>query len=114
MEQSVQKAVDDFQQSSKDNYDAVVRSYSALNKNFQAIAKRWADFSKRSFEDANHAWERVIAAKSLEQAMEIQAEYAKSAYDNWMAEMTKFGEMYSSAARDAYKPVEKAIEKTKS
>jgi hypothetical protein len=28
-----------------------------------------------------------------------------------MAEMSKIGEMYSSAARDAYKPVEQAMAK---
>ena len=32
---------------------------------------------------------------------------------NWMAEISKIGEMYSSTARDAYKPVEKTLEKHK-
>jgi phasin family protein len=109
----MQKAVDDFQKMGKDNYDAMVRSYGDLNKGFQAIAASWAEFSKRSFEDATRAWEQMIGAKSLESAMEIQTNYAKNAYDNWMAEMSKIGEMYSSTARDAYKPVEKTMEKHK-
>ena len=113
MVEPMQKAVDDFQKIGKDNYDAMIRSYGELNKGFQAIVARWAEFSKRSFEDATRAWERMISAKSLESAMEIQTNYAKSAYDNWMAEMSKIGEMYSSTARDAYKPVEKTMEKHK-
>ena len=35
----------------------------------------------------------------------------KSASAKRVAEMSKIGEMYSSAARDAYKPVERAMEK---
>jgi CRISPR/Cas system CMR subunit Cmr6 (Cas7 group RAMP superfamily) len=33
-----QKTADQFQKMSKDNYDAMVRSYGDLNKSFQAIA----------------------------------------------------------------------------
>jgi phasin family protein len=111
MLEPMQKASEDFQKMGKDNYDAMVRSYGELNKSFQAIASRWTDFSKRSFEDSTRAWEQMIGAKSIEQAFEIQTNYVKKAYDNWMAEMSKIGEMYSSAARDAYKPVEQAMAK---
>jgi phasin family protein len=111
MLEPMQKAREDFQKMGKDNYDAMVRSYGELNKGFQAIASRWTDFSKRSFEDSTRAWEQMIGAKSIEQAFEIQTNYVKKAYDNWMAEMSKIGEMYSSAARDAYKPVEQAMAK---
>jgi len=111
MLEPMQKASEDFQKMGKDNYDAMVRSYGELNKGFQAIASRWTDFSKRSFEDSTRAWEQMIGAKSIEQAFEIQTNYVKKAYDNWMAEMSQIGEMYSSAARDAYKPVEQAMAK---
>jgi phasin family protein len=106
-----QKTADEFQKAGKDNYEAMVRSYGELNKGFQAIVARWTEFSKQSFEDATRTWEQLIGAKSLDQAFEIQTNYAKRAYDNWMAEASKIGEMYTSAARDAYRPVEKAVTK---
>ena len=83
------------------------------SQGYQAIVARWVEFSKRSVEDATRTWEQLIAAKSLDQAFEIQTNYAKNAYDNWMSEMSKIGEMYSSTARDAHKPVEKTMEKHK-
>ena len=106
-----QKMGDEFQKVGKDNYEAVLRSYGEMTKGFQAIAARWTDFSKRSFEDATRTFEQLVGAKSLEQAFEIQSRYAKNAYDNWMAETSKIGEMYTAAARDVYKPVEKAMAK---
>jgi len=106
-----QKTADEFQKRGKDNYDAMVRSCGELNKGFQAIAARWTEFSTRSFEDATRTWGQLIGAKSLDQALEIQTNYAKRAYDNWMSEASKIGEMYRSAARDAYKPVEQTVAK---
>jgi hypothetical protein len=41
----------------------------------------------------------------------IQSHYGKKAYDTWVAEASKLGEMYAAIARDAYKPVEKAVAK---
>ena len=111
MLEPMQKASEDFAKSGKDNYDVMVRSYGEMNKTFQVIAERWTDFSKQSFEDAIHAWQQMIGAKSPDQVLQIQSDYAKKAYDDWMAEMSKLGEIYSSAAHDAYKPIEQAMTK---
>ena len=95
----------------KDNFDAVLRSYGELNKGSPAIAARMTDYSKQTFEDATRAFEQLVAAKSLESVIEIQSQYAKKAYDTWVGEASKLGEMYAAVARDAYKPVEKAVTK---
>jgi hypothetical protein len=111
MNEDFQKTAEEFQKAGKNNYEAMVRSYGELNKGFQAIAARWVEFSKRSFEDATRTWEQLLGTKSVEHAIEIQTNYAKRAYENWMAELSKIGELYSSTASDAYKPVEKAVQK---
>ena len=49
--------------------------------------------------------------KSVEQAIEIQSQYAKKAYDNYIAEVSKLGEMYVSLPRSASKPFENALAK---
>jgi hypothetical protein len=103
-----QKVTDDFQKLGKTNYEAVSRSYSELNKGFQAIGAKMTDYSKRAFEDATRAFEQLVGAKSLEHAVEI-LQYAKKAYETWVAEASKLSEMYVAVARDAYKPVEKVV-----
>jgi hypothetical protein len=111
MIEPIQKASEEFQKLSKNNFDATVRSYSELNKGFQAIAAKMTDYSKQAFEDATRAFEQLAGAKSLEHVFEIQSQYAKKAYDSWVAEASKLGEMYVAVARDAYKPVEKVVAK---
>ena len=49
--------------------------------------------------------------KSVEQAIEIQSQYAKKAYDDYIAQVTKLTDMYVSLARSAYSPVEKMVAK---
>jgi hypothetical protein len=105
------KGFEEFQKVGKDGFDAAVRSFGEVNKGFQAIAAEVTDYSKKAFEDGTRAFEQLIGAKSIEQAIEIQSQYAKKAYDAYVAEMSKLGEMYVGLAKDAYKPVEAAFTK---
>jgi hypothetical protein len=100
------KTIDDVQQFGKDNMDATMKSFGALSKSFQAIAVEVADYSKKVFEQGTAATEKLIGAKSLEKAIEVQTDYAKSAYEGFVAEATKLGELYADLAKEAYKPFE--------
>ena len=100
----------DFQKMSQTNVDAAVKMLGDWNKGWQAIAAEMSDYSKRAFEDGTATFEKLLGAKSLEQAFEIQTSFARRAYDDYMHQMTKIGSMYTNLAKDAYKPVEKAMQ----
>ena len=102
---------EDFQRMGKESFEAAVRSYGEANKVLQAIVAETTNYSKKAFEDANRAFEQLIGVKSVEAAFEVQSQYAKKAYDTYVAEMSKLGEMYVGLAKDAYKPVEAAFTK---
>ena len=106
-----QKTGEQFQKVGKDSFDAAVRSMGEANKGLQAIVAEVTDYSKKAVEDSMRAFEQLMSAKTVEQAIEIQSRYAKQAYDSYMAEMSKLGEMYVGLARNAYKPVESALPK---
>jgi hypothetical protein len=105
------KGFEEFQKVGKDGFDAAVRSLGEVNKGLQAIAAEVTDYSKKAVEDSTRAFEQLMSAKTLEQAIEIQSQYAKKAYDTYMIEMSKLGEMYVGLARNAYKPVESTLAK---
>jgi hypothetical protein len=69
------------------------------------------EYSKSAFDDAIRTWEQLIGVRSLEQAMQIQSDYAKRVYENHMAELKKLGEMTVGMVREASKPVEDASRK---
>lgn len=97
---------EDFQKLGKDNMDMAMESFGSFSKGFQAIAAEVADYQKKSFEDSSAAVEKLVASKSLDKAIEAQADYVKSAYEGFVGEMTKIGEMVTDLSKDAYKPYE--------
>ena len=105
------KNFDDIQKFGKDNMDATLRSFGALSKSTQAIAVEVADYSKKSFEDGSKAMEKLFGAKTLEKAIEIHTDFAKTAYEAFIAEATKIGELYADLAKETYKPFESYIAK---
>ena len=107
-----QRFNDEVQRAGKNGFDAAVSSFGEANKGFQAIAAEVTAYSKKSFEDGTRAFEQLIGAKSFEQALEIQSQYAKTAFEAYVAQASKIGEMYVGLARNAYQPVEQAAAKT--
>jgi hypothetical protein len=100
------KNFEDFQKLGKDNVDVAMKQFGTVSKGWQAIATEYADYSKKSFEEGSAALEKLFGAKTLEKAIEVQSEYAKSAYEGFVAQATKIGELYTDLAKETYKPFE--------
>ena len=75
----------------------------------QAICAEGADYTKKSVETRLALVEKLLGAKSLETVIQIQSEYAKAAYADFVAQATKMGELHSNLAKAAFKPAEQAI-----
>jgi hypothetical protein len=106
------KNFDDIQKYGKDNMDATMKAWGGVSKSVQAIAAETADYSKKSFEEGSAALEKLLGAKSLDKAMEIQTSYAKIAYESFVAQATKLSELYAELAKETYKPFESFAAKT--
>jgi hypothetical protein len=104
------KNFEDLQKIGQQNVDAAMKAFGGWNKGWQAIAAEMTDYTKRSFEEGTATVEKLLAAKSFEQAVEIQTGYAKRAYDDYMHQLSKLGGLYAELAKEAYKPVEKALQ----
>jgi hypothetical protein len=48
--------------------------------------------------------ENLLGVKSLDKAIEVQSEYAKAAYEGYVAHATRLGELYVKLAKEAFKP----------
>lgn len=104
--------MDQMNKFGQDSMDMALNSFGAWTKNVQAMASEVADYSKKAFEESAAAWEKLIGAKSVEKAMEVQNEYLKSSYEDFIAQWTKLGERYVDLAKEAYKPFEGILAKT--
>ena len=53
-----------------------------------------------------------LAAKTIETAIQVQTDYAKSAYEGFVARSTKINEIFTKIASEAFKPAQNAFSLT--
>jgi len=104
------KPLDDMQKMNQAGVDTAMKLMGEWGKSWQAIAAEMSDYTKRSFEDGTQTLEKLMSAKSMDQAFEIQSTYAKRAYDDYMHQVTKLGTMYTDLAKEAYRPLERVMQ----
>lgn len=105
------QSAEELQKLGKENVDVALKSFGVWSKGAQAIAIEVAEYTKSSFELSTSTLEKLLGAKTLDQAVEIQQGYFKAAYESLVSESTKIGELYSNLYKEAYKPYEAAFAK---
>jgi hypothetical protein len=96
---------EDFQKFSRDQLDAFTTASSTWSKGLQDIATESTDYSKKTFAAGTAMFEKLLGARSVESAIQIQTEFAKQAYEGFVTQATKVSELYTRVASDALKPV---------
>ena len=93
------------QQNGKEQIDAAdTRQTNTFPSGFQAIATAYGDYTKKSFEDTKSFVEKLSGVRSFDKAVEIQTEFAKTAYETFVTESQKIGALYGDLAKQSYKP----------
>jgi hypothetical protein len=104
---------EDMNKAGKDMMENGMKAASTMATGMQSFVGEATEYSKKSYENGTKAVEQLMAVKSIDKAFEVQADYAKAAYEAFIAQTTKMTEMMTAVAKDAYKPFEAAIAKTK-
>ncbi|MDH4384095.1 MAG: TIGR01841 family phasin [Caulobacter sp.] len=97
---------------SKKNLEAVVASVTAATKGAESLGALAMSYSKKAMEDQVSAAKALAGAKSVQEAVELQASWAKSALELYMAEMGKMGETVAAAVKDSMKPLNERVTAT--
>ena len=91
--------------------EAAASAASSFAGRFQMFADEATDYSKKSLESGSAFIEKLRAAKSLESAIQIQSDYAKSAYAEFLAYLVKMSDLYCNLFKRGATPNEKAAAK---
>jgi hypothetical protein len=100
------KEMEDLGKMSQAGLDTTLKMWGEWTKGLQAVTAEMNDYTKRSFEDGTRAMEKLASARSFDQVVEIQTSYAKRAYEDYIAQMTRLGSMYADMAKTTAKPFE--------
>jgi phasin family protein len=93
----------------KENFEAWVASSTAATKGLEAISSRAMAYSKAALEAHVAAAKSIMTAKSVQELVEKQTEYARAAFDGYVAEVAGISDLVSGFAKDAIKPINERV-----
>jgi phasin family protein len=103
--------LEQMQQATKEQSDAAMASAHTVAASVQAITAAYSDYTKKALADGSEFVTKLASLKSPTDVMALQSEYAKTAYESFVAESKKIAELYADLAKQAYKPLEGLVAK---
>ena len=94
---------------SKKNLEAVIASVTAAAKGAEALGAETLSYSKAAMETQVAAAKLLSGAKSVQEVVELQTTFAKSALEAYIAQMTKASEIVSASMKDSLKPLNERV-----
>jgi phasin family protein len=97
---------------SKRNMEALTDSFNAASQGAQALGAQAVAYSKKAFEDQVAVSKSLAAAKTVQEAMDIQADFAKQAIDGYLAELNRWTDTFTATAKSTFKPINERVTAT--
>jgi phasin family protein len=94
---------------SKKNLEAVVASVTAATKGAETLGAQAMAYSKKSMEDHVAAAKSLSSAKSVQEVVELQTAWAKSAFEAYVAQMTKASETVAASVKESFSPINERV-----
>lgn len=89
----------------KDGVEAFVAAGTLASKGVEDMNADMLAFAKSRYEGNIAAAKAMMAAKTLQEVVELQNGYTKSAFEAYVAQVNKFGEASAKLAQDAFAPL---------
>ncbi|MDB5421992.1 MAG: phasin family protein [Brevundimonas sp.] len=94
---------------SKQNLEALTASATAAQKGAEALSAQALSYGKTSWETGVAAAQTMAKARSVQELIELQTSFTKSAMEVYMAEVTKMTETLTSSVKDSFKPINERV-----
>ena len=105
-------AMNELNTHSKKNLEAVVASAPASAKGAEALGAQAMAFSKAVFDTQVSAAKSLAGAKSVQEVVELQTSFAKTALETYMAEFAKMSDTVSASVKESMKPLNERVTAT--
>jgi phasin family protein len=97
---------------SKSNLEALTASATAAQKGAEALSAQALSYGKTSWEHSVAAAQTMSQARSVQELIELQTNFAKSAMETYLAEVTKMTETLTGSVKDSLKPINERVTAT--
>ncbi|WP_309629492.1 TIGR01841 family phasin [Brevundimonas sp.] len=94
---------------SKQNLEALTASATAAQKGAEALSAQVVSYTKSSWENGVAAAQTISQARSIQELIELQTNFAKSAMETYLSEVTKMTETVTGSVKDSFKPINERV-----
>ncbi len=95
---------------SKDTVEAYVKAANVAGKGAETLHNEIYGFTKQSIEDSISNAKAVMASKSAHEAFELQTSFAKSAFEAYINNLTKLGELMVATSKESFEPIQGRVQ----
>ncbi|PHS28208.1 MAG: phasin family protein [Robiginitomaculum sp.] len=103
--EQVVRTAGEFGDHVKANTDAMVQSLTIAGKGIEAINTEMSGFAKTSLEKGVATAQALAGAKSLQEVVELQSSFAKTAMESYLSGLNILTSMSTSLLQNAAKPI---------
>ena len=93
----------------KQNLEAMVASAAAAQKGVETLSAQSVAFTKKSWEDGVAAAKSMTQARSIQELLELQTTWAKSATEAYLAEVTRATDVLTASVKNSFKPINERV-----
>jgi phasin family protein len=93
----------------KDNAEAFMQAANVAGKGFETINGEILAFSRKRMEGGVEHVQAIFSAKSVNEAIELQADYGRKAFEAWMTQMNKVNQMILETTKNAAEPIQARV-----
>jgi phasin family protein len=93
----------------KQNLEAIVASAAAAQKGVETLSAQSAAFTKKSWEDGVAAAKSMSQARSIQELLELQTTWAKSATEAYLAEVTRATDVVTASVKNSFQPINERV-----
>ncbi len=108
-----EKAVKSYDQLlgfSKDTVEAYVKAANVAGKGAETLHNEIYGYSKAAIEGSIANTKALMASKSAHEAFELQTGFAKSAFESYVSQMTKLGELMVATSKESFEPIQGRVQ----
>ena len=99
--EQARKAFDGFLSAAQKAMDSLEGSTSSMQANAVDATRRTLSFAEQNISAAFEHAQKLVRAKDLQEAFQLQSDFARSQFAAMQGQMKELGEIASSAARNA-------------
>ena len=93
----------------KRNLEAVIESSTAATRGAEALATESLAYGKKSWEEGVNAAQSMAQARSVQELIELQTNFAKSAMEAYIAQTTRASEIVQESVKNSFKPINERV-----